>query len=105
MNELTPISFFSRFEEDILSGAKTITLRDEAESHFKVGETLSVTTFEDERWFCNIKVLSVTKVAFHHLTEDHAEQENMSLEFLKSLIQEVYPGVEELFEIKFQLLN
>ncbi|GIU53502.1 MULTISPECIES: N(4)-acetylcytidine aminohydrolase [Shewanella] len=105
MSELTPISFFGRFEKDILSGAKTITLRDESESHFKVGETLSVSTFEDDRWFCNIKVLAVTKVAFHQLTEEHAEQENMELSFLKSLIQEVYPGVEQLFEIKYQLVT
>ncbi|ARD22948.1 MULTISPECIES: N(4)-acetylcytidine aminohydrolase [Shewanella] len=104
MPELTPISFFSRFEEDILSGAKTITLRDESEAHFIEGETLSVSTFEDERWFCNIKVISIKKVAFHQLDDTHAMQENMPLDMLKSLIQEVYPGVEQLYEIKFSLV-
>lgn len=31
------ITFFQRFQEDILAGRKTITIRDAAESHFKPG--------------------------------------------------------------------
>ncbi len=29
------ITFFQRFQDDILAGRKTITIRDAAESHFK----------------------------------------------------------------------
>ena len=29
------ITFFQRFQDDILAGRKTITIRDESESHFK----------------------------------------------------------------------
>ncbi len=43
---LSKITFFERFEQDILSGAKTITLRDETESHVVAGQILPVSTFE-----------------------------------------------------------
>lgn len=34
------ITFFQRFQDDILAGRKTITIRDETESHFKTGVML-----------------------------------------------------------------
>ena len=36
------ITFFQRFQDDILAGRKTITIRDAAESHFKTGDVLRV---------------------------------------------------------------
>ena len=36
------ITFFQRFQEDILAGRKTITIRDASESHFKTGDVLRV---------------------------------------------------------------
>ena len=36
------ITFFQRFQDDILAGRKTITIRDAAESHFKAGDVLRV---------------------------------------------------------------
>ncbi len=36
------ITFFQRFQDDILAGRKTITIRDESESHFKTGDVLVV---------------------------------------------------------------
>ncbi len=36
------ITFFQRFQDDILAGRKTITIRDAAESHFKPGDVLRV---------------------------------------------------------------
>lgn len=30
------ITFYQRFEADILAGRKTITIRDKSESHFKI---------------------------------------------------------------------
>ena len=41
------ITFFSRFEQDILAGRKTITIRDASESHFEPGEVLRVSHNED----------------------------------------------------------
>ena len=44
------ITFFQRFQDDILGGRKTITLRDAAESHFKTGDILRVGRYEDDGW-------------------------------------------------------
>jgi uncharacterized protein YqfB (UPF0267 family) len=95
------ITFFSRFEQDILAGLKTITLRDASESHFQPGEVLRVSRNEDDVFFCFIEVLSVTPVHLDALTEQHAKQENMSLSELKQVIKEIYPGLDELFIISF----
>ncbi|MCL1124342.1 N(4)-acetylcytidine aminohydrolase [Shewanella surugensis] len=99
------ISFFERFEADILAKRKTITLRDESESHVKVGQILNVYTFESDREFCKIHVRGVTLVAFDALEQRHAEQENMTLAQLKALIQEIYPGISVLFLIEFSLVE
>lgn len=45
------ITFFQRFQDDILAGRKTITIRDVAESHFKVGDVLRVGRYEDDGYF------------------------------------------------------
>ena len=50
------ITFFQRFQDDILAGRKTITIRDESESHFKTGDVLRVGRFEDDGYFCTIEV-------------------------------------------------
>ena len=54
MNDIT---FYQRFEADILAGRKTITIRDKSESHFKAGDILRVGRFEDNQYFCTIEVL------------------------------------------------
>ncbi|STY64864.1 ASCH domain [Mannheimia haemolytica] len=81
------ITFFSRFEADILSGKKTITIRDKSESYFQPNQELAVFTNETDRFFANIKVLSVTPIVFDELNEQHAKQENMSLAELKQVIR------------------
>ncbi len=44
------ITFFSRFEADILSGKKTITIRDKSESYFQPNQELAVFTNETDRF-------------------------------------------------------
>ncbi|ACK46332.1 protein of unknown function DUF437 [Shewanella baltica OS223] len=102
---LSKITFFERFEHDILSGTKTITLRDEAESHVITGQILPVSTFETDRWFCDIQIIDVTPVKLTELTEVHAKQENMTLPQLCDVIAEIYPGLEQLFMIRFRILS
>lgn len=99
------ITFFSRFEADILSGKKTITIRDKTESHFQAGQILYVFTLETDRLFAHIKVKSVTQTAFSSLNSRHAQQENMTLDELKTVIQSIYPHTTELFVIEFELIN
>ena len=92
MNDIT---FYQRFEADILAGRKTITIRDKSESHFKAGDILRVGRFEDNQYFCTIKVLSVSPIMLDNLTEQHAAQENMSLSELREVIKTIYPNENE----------
>lgn len=90
------ITFFQRFQDDILAGRKTITIRDESESHFKTGDVLRVGRFEDDGYFCTIEVTATSTVTLDTLTEKHAEQENMTLTELKKVIADIYPGQTQL---------
>ena len=101
MNDIT---FYQRFEGDILAGRKTITIRDKSESHFKAGDILRVGRFEDNQYFCTSEVLSVSPIAFNELTEEHAKQENMGLDELKELIRGIYPSESLLYVISFKVL-
>ena len=101
MNDIT---FYQRFEADILAGRKTITIRDKSESHFKVGDILRVGRFEDNQYFCSIEVLSVSPITLDELTEQHAKQENMGLDELKKVIRGIYPNKKLFSVIKFRLM-
>ncbi|WP_219701157.1 N(4)-acetylcytidine aminohydrolase [Marinomonas lutimaris] len=101
----TTMTFFERFEADILSGKKTITLRDEAEKHYVPGSVVTVSTFEEGRVFCRLKILFVEPVLFDALTDYHAEQENMTLDGLRDVIQVIYPGIQQLYLISYQLVD
>ena len=102
MNDIT---FYQRFEADILTGCKTITIRDKSESHFKAGDILRVGLFEDNQYFCTIKVLSVSPITLDELTEQHAAQENMSLVELRKVIKTIYPNEREFWVIEFDLIK
>ena len=101
MNDIT---FYQRFEADILAGRKTITIRDKSESQFKAGDILRVGRLEDNQYFCTIEVLSVSPITLDELTEQHAAQENMSLVELREVIKTIYPNENEFFMINFHLL-
>jgi len=102
---LSKITFFERFEANILSGKKTITIRDEAEKDYAPNSVVQVSTYEADRWFCALKIQSVDAIAFSQLSEFHAQQENMTLPELKSVIQEIYPDVERLYVISYELIG
>ncbi|WP_455011392.1 N(4)-acetylcytidine aminohydrolase [Haemophilus parahaemolyticus] len=99
------ITFYQRFEADILAGRKTITIRDKSESHFKAGDILRVGRFEDNQYFCTIEVLIVQPIMLDNLTEQHAVQENMSLVELKEVIKAIYPNESEFWVIHFKLIK
>ena len=99
------ITFYQRFEADILAGRKTITIRDKSESHFKAGDILRVGRFEDNQYFCTIEVLGVSPITLDELTEQHAKQENMSLAELKEVIKAIYPSEDKFILINFRLKN
>ena len=99
------ITFYQRFEADILAGRKTITIRDKSESHFKAGDILRVGRFEDNQYFCTIEVLSVSPIILDELTEQHATQENMGLEELKEVIRGIYPSERLFYVVTFGLIE
>ena len=101
MNDIT---FYQRFEADILAGRKTITIRDKSESHFKAGDILRVGRFEDNQYFCTIEVLNVSPITLDELTAQHAKQENMGLDELKEVIREIYPSDIILYLIRFKII-
>ena len=98
------ITFFQRFQDDILSGRKTITIRNAAESHFKVGDVLRVGRYEDDGYFCTISVVATSTVTLATLSERHAQHENMTLAQLRQVITEIYPDEEQFYVIEFKLL-
>ncbi|CTR28356.1 putative cytoplasmic protein [Escherichia coli] len=98
------ITFFQRFQDDILAGRKTITIHDESESHFKTGDVLRVGRFEDDGYFCTIEVTATSTVTLDTLTEKHAEQENMTLTELIKVIADIYPGQTQFYVIEFKCL-
>ncbi|EAC1485639.1 TPA: N(4)-acetylcytidine aminohydrolase [Escherichia coli] len=98
------ITFFQRFQDDILAGRKTITIRDESESHFQTGDVLRVGRFEDDGYFCTIEVTATSTVTLDTLTEKHAEQENMTLTELIKVIADIYPGQTQFYVIEFKCL-
>ena len=100
MNDIT---FYQRFEANILAGRKTITIRDKSESHFKAGDILRVGRFEDNQYFCTIEVLGVSPITLDELTEQHAKQENMSLAELKEVIKAIYPSEDKFVLINFKI--
>lgn len=98
------ITFFQRFQDDILAGRKTITIRDAAESHFKMGDVLRVGRYEDDGYFCTIRVVATSTVTLDTLTELHAQQENMTLAQLRVVIAEIYPEEKQFYVIEFEKL-
>ena len=105
MKAPSTMTFFERFEADILSGKKTITIRDDSEKYYQPGSVVKVSTLENDREFCSLKILSVTPILFADLSDFHAQQENMALPELKCVIQEIYPGIEQLYVIQYELVD
>ena len=102
---LTTMTFFERFEADILSGKKTITIRDASEKDYQPESVVQVSTYEHNRWFCQLKIESITPIRFNDLNNFHAAQENMTLCQLKAVIAEIYPNIDQLFVIKYSLAS
>ncbi|MDF4782072.1 ASCH domain-containing protein, partial [Vibrio parahaemolyticus] len=60
----TKITFFEFLTPLITSGKKTITIRDESESHYVPNTEVEVFTLETDRKVCDIKIRSVEPLHF-----------------------------------------
>lgn len=103
MTAPTKITFFSTLTPMVAAGVKTITIRDESESHYQPGSRVAVHQLETDDYVCDIVIDSVTPLAFEDINARHAEQEGMSLTDLKALILQIYPERPPLFVIDFHL--
>lgn len=101
----TEITFFEFLTPLITAGKKTITIRDESESHYVPNTEVEVFTLETNRKVCNIRILSVEPLKFDEINEFHAEQEAIELPKLKELIREIYPNIDELYVIEYELVK
>ena len=102
---LSTITFFERFEANILSGKKTITIRDESEKDYSPNSIVQVSTYENDRWFCALRIKNIQSIAFSQLSDFHAKQENMTLLELKGVIHKIYPNVQSFYVISYEMVN
>ena len=98
----TKMTFFEFLTPLVAQGKKTITIRDEAESHYVPGTEVEVLTLETQRSVCTIRILSVEPLRYDEINEFHAEQEHLPLPELKTLIRDIYPDLDQLFMIRFE---
>lgn len=98
------ITFYQRFTIDILSGKKTITIRDSEANYFDSGDIVHAYTFETRELFATLAVQSIEELNFDELGNQHAEQENMTLTELRAIIKQIYPDDCQLYVITFQNL-
>lgn len=101
----TKITFFEFLTPLITSGKKTITIRDESESHYVPHSKVEVFTLETDRKVCDIEILAVSPLKFNEINQFHAEQEAMELPQLKQLIKDIYPNADSLFVIEYKLVR
>lgn len=101
----TKITFFEYLAPSILSGKKTITIRNENESHYVPGTKVEVYTLETGIKFCSILIESVEPIVFDEINEFHAKQEFMDLCKLKKVIRDIYPDTEKLFVVSYKLIK
>ncbi|WP_341538257.1 N(4)-acetylcytidine aminohydrolase [Parashewanella curva] len=103
MSHPTTITFFEFLMPLVKSGAKTITIRDESESHYIPNSVVEVYILETNVKVCDIRILSVEPLQFDEINEFHANQESLPLDELRTLIKKVYPNTNGLFMITFEL--
>jgi uncharacterized protein YqfB (UPF0267 family) len=66
---------------------------------------MQVSTYENKRWFCALKIKGVHAITFSQLSNFHAKQENMTLSELKCVIQKIYPNVKRLYVISYEIFD
>ena len=105
MEAPTKITFLEFLTPLITSGQKTITIRDKSESHYVPNTIVDVYTLETDEYVGKIKIGAVKPLRFEEINQFHAEQEAIELPKLKSLIRDIYPDVDDLYVIDFQLVD
>ncbi|MGS8635659.1 N(4)-acetylcytidine aminohydrolase, partial [Salmonella enterica subsp. enterica serovar Infantis] len=77
------------------------TISDDSESHLKEGDVLRVGRLEEDGYLFTIEVTGTSTVSLDTLNEKHEQQENLSLDELKRVIDEIYPNLTQFYVIDF----
>ena len=94
------------FKEKILSDEKTITIRNKSEAHFKKGDLLEATTYEDpDTVFATLEVDLVKPVTRDTLTERYAKYYGVTLEQLIDKLAKRYPEDDVLYVVMFHIIK
>ncbi|WP_127560344.1 ASCH domain-containing protein [Saccharospirillum alexandrii] len=97
--------FSRKLKSQILSGKKTGTVRNKADSDYHSGQELDALLDEDGSKICRIRIISIEPVQYSELKRQHAKAEYLPFVFmLKWIVRRIYPGENELFFIRFKVL-
>ena len=105
MSLVKSLPFYQRFVQDIITGKKTITIRDAKAKDYTIGQTVNAITDHDKKIFAELQIFTIESILFNELNDSHAKQENMPLLELKETIRKIYPDVDELYVIGYQLID
>ena len=100
------VGFKEKNKEKILSDEKTITIRNKSEAHFKKGDLLEATTYEDpDTVFATLEVDLVKPVTRDTLTERYAKYYGVTLDELIDKLAKRYPDDDVLYVVMFHIIK
>lgn len=93
-------------KDKILADEKTITIRNKSEAHFKKGDLLEATTYEDpDTVFATLEVDLVKPVTRDTLTERYAKYYGVTLDELIDKLAKRYPEDDVLYVVMFHIIK
>lgn len=100
------VGFKEKNKDKILLDEKTITIRNKSEAHFKKGDLLEATTYEDpDTVFATLEVDLVKPVTRETLTDRYAKYYGISREALIEKLAERYPEDDVLYVVMFHIIK
>ena len=100
------VGFKEKNKDKILTEEKTITIRNKSEAHFKKGDLLEATTYEDpDTVFATLEVDLVKPVTRETLTERYAKYYGVTLDELIEKLAKRYPEDEVLYVVMFHIIK
>ncbi|PXK99509.1 ASCH domain-containing protein [Klebsiella variicola] len=98
------LPFFSVFRRTSLPGAKRLLSAMRRNRILNRVTSCALGAMKMTAIFCTIAVTATSTVTLDTLTEQHAQQENMTLEQLRQVIREIYPAEDRFYVIEFKRL-
>ena len=100
------VGFKEKNKDKILADEKTITIRNKSEAHFKKGDLLEATTYEDpDTVFATLEVDLVKPVTRDTLTERYAKYYGVTLDELIDKLAKRYPEDDVLYVVMFHIIK